>query len=51
MTILWCIVELSNHRDVQSRMQQEIDRVVPRNKYPSLDDKVNLPYTEAVILE
>ena len=50
-TTLWFIVELANHPDIQERMQREIDRVVPGVRYPSLDDKAQLPYTEAVILE
>jgi len=49
--LLWFFVEMANHRDVQSRMQQEIDRVIPGSRYPSLDDKADMPYTEAVTLE
>src|SRR6218665_3075211 len=51
VTLLWFLVEMANHSDVQSRMQQEIDVMIPGDRYPSLDDKADLPYTEAVILE
>ena len=33
------------------RLEYKHDDVVPKNRFPSLDDKPNLPYTEAVILE
>ena len=36
---------------VQSRLQEELDRVVGRGNLPSLADVRNLPYTEAVINE
>jgi len=50
-TLMWAIVELANHPDIQDRFQREIDDVVPKDRLPSLDDKPHLPYTEAVILE
>src|SRR6218665_2740884 len=50
-TLMWVIVELANHPETQDRLQREIDDVVPKDRLPSLDDKPNLPYTEAVILE
>jgi len=49
--LMWALVELANHREIQDRFQREIDDVVPKDRLPSLDDKPNLPYTEAVILE
>jgi cytochrome P450 len=50
-TVTWAIAELANHPEVQTRFQREIDDVVPKERFPSLDDKQRLPYTEAVILE
>ena len=50
-TLLWAIVELANHSDIQNRFRREIDDMVPGDRLPSLDDKSRLPYTEAVILE
>ncbi|XP_052891353.1 probable cytochrome P450 304a1 [Anopheles moucheti] len=37
--------------DVLKRMQQEIDDVVDRDRLPTLDDRINLPYTEATLRE
>ena len=45
------MVELANNLDAQTRFQREIDDVVSNDRFPSLDDKSRLPYTEAVILE
>lgn len=37
--------------DVQRRAQQEIDSVIGRDRLPSLADRENLPYVEAVVNE
>ena len=37
--------------DIQSKMWKEIDNVVGVGRLPSLSDRPNLPYCEAVILE
>jgi len=47
----WALILLANHPQVQARLQQDIDSVVPRDRRPSLDDKPRLSYLEAVILE
>uniref|UniRef100_A0A182MKU9 Uncharacterized protein n=1 Tax=Anopheles culicifacies TaxID=139723 RepID=A0A182MKU9_9DIPT len=36
---------------VLRRMQQEIDDVVDRDRLPTLNDRINLPYTEATLRE
>jgi len=40
-----------HHEDVQNKMWKEIDNVVGVGRLPSLSDRPNLPYCEAVILE
>ncbi|CAL8079869.1 unnamed protein product [Orchesella dallaii] len=50
-TCSWIVLYLSYHQQVQSRMQDELDSVVGTNRLPSLSDRPNLPYTEAVIME
>ena len=37
--------------EVQQRAQEEIDRVVGSDRLPALEDRVTLPYVEAVLLE
>lgn len=37
--------------EVIAKMQAEIDDVVGRGRLPSLDDRINLPYTEATLRE
>src|SRR6218665_1377836 len=50
-TIMWCLVLLANNPIVQERLHREIDGVVPRERLPSIDDKAELVYLEAVVLE
>lgn len=50
-TLRFAIVELANHPEIQSRLQREIDEIVPKHRFPSIDDKLRLTYTEVVILE
>jgi cytochrome P450 len=47
----WCLILLGNHPEIQARLQKDIDSVVPRDRLPSLDDRGNLSYLEATILE
>jgi cytochrome P450 len=47
----WCLVTICNRPELQKRLQKEIDSVVPRDRFPSLDDKKKLNYVEATILE
>lgn len=48
-TLSWGILYMMAYPDVQSRVQQEIDHVVGRNRMPRISDK--LPYTEATLME
>lgn len=47
----WTLNLLANHPDVQSHLQREIDAVIAPDHLPSMEDKVMLTYTEAVVLE
>ena len=49
--LLWSVAVLANHPSVQTKMQQEIDSVLPQRRLPSLSDKPHLPYVEATMLE
>ena len=50
-TIQWACVFFLENPDVQKRMRKEIVEVVGTTKCPTLSDKLNLPYCEAVISE
>ncbi|RVE74023.1 hypothetical protein OJAV_G00036940 [Oryzias javanicus] len=50
-TLMWALIYLIKHPDVQVKVQQEIDRVIGQNRLPSMADRPNLPYTDAVIHE
>ncbi|XP_072040182.1 cytochrome P450 2J2-like [Amphiura filiformis] len=51
VTIYWGILYLLANPDIQSSLQSELDSVVGRTRFPRISDKVNLPYTHAVIQE
>ena len=42
---------MARYPEVQRKVQDELDRTVGRNREISLKDRVNLPYTEAVMME
>jgi len=50
-TLLWGILFMMQHPDVQERVQEELDTVLGNRATASLDEKTRLPYTCAVILE
>ncbi|XP_049885287.1 probable cytochrome P450 303a1 [Pectinophora gossypiella] len=47
----FCFSYMVREQHVQRKAQEEIDRVVGRDRMPCLDDRVNLPYNEAVVYE
>lgn len=49
--VQWFIVLLINHPEVQTLMRQEISDVIGTSRYPCMDDRGKLPYTEAVLHE
>ena len=49
-SLLWAILCLLHFPEVQEKVQAELDHVVGDRKV-SLDDKANLPYTNAVLME
>ncbi|KAK9300865.1 hypothetical protein QLX08_006572 [Tetragonisca angustula] len=39
------------YQDVQRKVQEEIDSMIPRDRLPEIEDRAKLPYVEAVINE
>uniref|UniRef100_A0A8C2JRB5 Cytochrome P450 2M1-like n=1 Tax=Cyprinus carpio TaxID=7962 RepID=A0A8C2JRB5_CYPCA len=50
-TIRHALLLMMKHPDVQERVQKEIDEIVGQNRWPSIEDRQILPYTDAVIHE
>ncbi|KAF9532705.1 cytochrome P450 [Crepidotus variabilis] len=42
---------MTTFNDVQSKAQEEIDRVVGKERFPTLNDRPSLPYVEALVRE
>ncbi|OQV16526.1 Cytochrome P450 18a1 [Hypsibius exemplaris] len=47
----WAFLYMALHPEVQSQVQEELDRVVGIERVPSMDDLKELPFTEATICE
>ena len=50
-SLRWAVLYMMIYPEVQDRIHKEIDSIVGRNRLPKLDDKPELPYTWATILE
>ncbi|XP_060638762.2 cytochrome P450 2C25-like [Anolis sagrei] len=50
-TLRFTLMLLVGHPSVQAKVQEEIDRVIGRERMPSMKDRPGMPYTEAVIHE
>ena len=51
VTIRWAILYLVNFPEIQQRLQQHIDEMIPKANMSRLHDKAKLPYIEAFIAE
>ncbi|KAK2540518.1 cytochrome P450 2J2 [Columba guinea] len=50
-TIRWALLFMAMYPEIQARVQAEIDTVIGQARQPALDDRSNMPYTNAVIHE
>ncbi|XP_037542698.1 cytochrome P450 2J6 isoform X2 [Nematolebias whitei] len=50
-TLMWALVYLIKYPHIQEKVQAEIDNVIGQVRQPSMADRPNLPYTDAVIHE
>lgn len=50
-TLRWALLFMIKYPDIQEKVQAEIDREVGSSRPPTMADKANMPYTNAVIHE
>ncbi len=50
-TVSWLLLILANRPEVQSRVHEEMDRVIGLDRRPTLEDRDRLPYLNSVLLE
>ncbi|NXO17456.1 CP2DR protein, partial [Oriolus oriolus] len=50
-TLRWALLYMLVHPDIQSKVQAEIDKVIGRERAPTMNDQASMPYTNAVIHE
>uniref|UniRef100_A0A672TZX7 Cytochrome P450 2J2-like n=1 Tax=Strigops habroptila TaxID=2489341 RepID=A0A672TZX7_STRHB len=50
-TIRWALLFMAKYPEIQARVQAEIDAVIGQARQPALQDRNNMPYTNAVIHE
>lgn len=50
-TIRWALLFMAKYPEIQARVQAEIDAVIGQAQQPALQDRNNMPYTNAVIHE
>ncbi|KAL8221817.1 UNVERIFIED_CONTAM: hypothetical protein K2H54_074531, partial [Gekko kuhli] len=50
-TILWGLLKMVLHPEVQEKVHEEIEKVLGKDKAPMMEHQAKLPYTNAVIHE
>ncbi|XP_035268406.1 cytochrome P450 2J2-like isoform X2 [Anguilla anguilla] len=50
-TMRWALLFMMKYMNVQKKVQAEIDRVIGQSRQPTLADRGDMPYTDAVIHE
>ena len=50
-TVTWLLLILANRPEIQSKVHEELDRVIGLDTRPTLEDRERLPYLNAVVLE
>ncbi|XP_058720444.1 cytochrome P450 2D20-like isoform X2 [Poecile atricapillus] len=50
-TLRWALLYMLLHPEIQNKVQAEIDKVIGRERPPTMKDQASMPYTNAVIHE
>ncbi|XP_078497027.1 cytochrome P450 2D6-like isoform X2 [Lissotriton helveticus] len=50
-TLRFGLLYMILYPDIQTKVQEEIDQVIGRERQPTMDDRANMPYTNAVVHE
>ncbi|CAE7233806.1 unnamed protein product [Rhizoctonia solani] len=51
LAMMWFVVAMALHPEIQEKAQREIDEAVGSNRLPTMEDRTQLPYVEQLLSE